>query len=536
MISLMTLALAGITIIQILWISNAIREQEKEFEVRVNSALNSVNHFIEEKETDSYLYQNFGDIDSMVNELILIHESDDKSGEVSNDSAFVVVHDHAGHTGTSAVRLTIRNDVKSVDIENDSTRLHFTRSIELADSGRWVTHAYDDTGKTVIHDERIEMRINGFEHDAALLESTLKHKTFKEIFRNKEIHERINRGELEDYVEESFKDQGLENKFEFGVYNKLQQEYDDSLQTDGFDKGQPEFVFAGNLFNGNFGSNKFDLVLHLDNQSVFVWSQVKPMIWLSVLFTLLILVCFGYSIYFIFKQKKIGQIKDDFVNNMTHELKTPLATISLAADSIIHPDVIGNREEITHFVDMIKNEEDRMNSQIEKVLEIATLENGSLALRKAPVNLIDVINKSLQHHDLVLNSAGGHCVFESDVKEAMIEGDELHLINVFNNLIDNSIKYRSDRDLKISIDLYQKGNDYLIKIADNGIGVNKKTLSLAFDKFYREEGGNVHTVKGYGLGLTYVKKVVELHGGEVSILNNDDYGVCVQLILQANEG
>lgn len=251
---------------------------------------------------------------------------------------------------------------------------------------------------------------------------------------------------------------------------------------------------------------------------------------MSILFTVLILICFGYSLYSIFKQKRISQVKNDFINNMTHELKTPLASISLAAASIEHPKVIGVPSEITRFVDVIKSEERRINAHVERVLDIAALDNRELKMDLDDVDLIKVIDQSISNTKLSLSASNGTISFEHVLDSALVSADEFYLVNVFTNILDNSIKY-SKQNLDINVGLTETIRSYEIVITDNGIGMKKKSQKLAFDKFYREETGNIHTRKGFGLGLSYVKSIVEAHEGSVSLTSELSQGTTVIVTL-----
>lgn len=543
----MTLALAGITTIQALWISKAIKEQEKEFEVRVNSALNDVNDQIHDQEKSHYLDLHYGNIDSLVESIMIFGDTTnaifipefDTSGTLLIDQQFgagtmqLRIHDderHISFTDSGAVIKigddTIIREFLGGDIEDQINEFKPQKNVhEILASKR-----HYKTGPNV-EDELLQVELQVIEEDAELIESTVKHKTFRRFFRNRDVNDRIRFDDLNQFITEAFEEKGLGNEFTFGVYNDELEEYEDSLVSPSFGESEPEFVFEKPLFPYDDGAKKIDLVMHLDNQGSFVWTGVKPMLALSVLFTLLILFCFGYSLYFIFKQKKLGQMKDDFVNNMTHELKTPLATISLAADSIRHPEVINDHEEVLHFITMIKNEEGRMNTQIENVLRIASLDKGELGLNRSHVDLKTIIETSIGHLQLTLKEMGATINFNSEVDEALVYGDPFHLENMINNVLDNSVKYRRDETLLIRVGLQRQAGHFVLTIADNGIGMNKKSLNLAFDKFYREESGNIHTVKGFGLGLSYVKKIVDQHKGEISLSNGAKSGLIVQIKL-----
>ena len=218
---------------------------------------------------------------------------------------------------------------------------------------------------------------------------------------------------------------------------------------------------------------------------------------------------------------------------MTHELKTPLASISLAAASISHPKVIENPNEISRFVTVIKSEEQRINAHVERVLDFAALDSRDLKMDFERLELLDVLQTSISTIQLSINAVDGVLNFNSMIKSASIEGDEFHLVNVFTNVLDNSIKY-SKANLEIDVSISENENSYCVIISDNGIGMRKKSQKLAFDKFYREETGNIHTRKGFGLGLSYVKSIIEAHQGEVELESELNKGTTVRIRLPKN--
>ena len=211
---------------------------------------------------------------------------------------------------------------------------------------------------------------------------------------------------------------------------------------------------------------------------------------------------------------------------MTHELKTPLASISLASSSIIHPEVINKPEEIRKYTTIIESEKDRINSHIERVLDIATLDKGDLKLDLNPTDLIPIIHSSLKNVSLSLTEIDAKHSFKSKLDTAPINADEFHLTNVLTNVLDNSIKYRKDA-LHIDIELSKSGTNYIISITDNGIGMTSKEQGLAFDKFYRAQTGKIHNSKGFGLGLSYVKGIVLQHKGTVELKSKPQSGTTV---------
>lgn len=236
----------------------------------------------------------------------------------------------------------------------------------------------------------------------------------------------------------------------------------------------------------------------------------------SILFTTIILSAFALTIRTMFNQKKISEIKSDFINNMTHELKTPLATISLAIDSLTNEKVIHDTEKIKYYSGMIKDENKRMNKQVEKILQSARIEKQDVKLNLQELNAHQIISKVAQNLSLQIQEKNGQLNIHLDAAHHTIMADEVHFSNVVFNLLDNAIKY-SKENPEITVSTKKNSNMLVVKVKDNGVGMNRETQARVFEKFYRAHTGNLHDVKGFGLGLSYVKAIVEAHGGKAKV-------------------
>ncbi|MBL0055837.1 MAG: HAMP domain-containing histidine kinase [Chitinophagaceae bacterium] len=250
------------------------------------------------------------------------------------------------------------------------------------------------------------------------------------------------------------------------------------------------------------------------HQTSIVW---KEMIWFiigAILFTLIITTAFFITIRTLLKQKKLSEIKSDFINNMTHEFKTPLATISLAVDALKNEKVRSNPEKTNYFTGIIKEENKRMNKQVETILQAALLDKQEIQLNLKKMSAHDMIVSALNNIHLQVEEKQGKLEVHMDAEKDLIMADEVHFTNLINNLLDNAVKY-SKENLCIKLSTQNTGNQLRIRIEDNGIGMNRETLNRIFEKFYRAHTGNVHNVKGFGLGLSYVKTMVNAHRGTI---------------------
>lgn len=250
------------------------------------------------------------------------------------------------------------------------------------------------------------------------------------------------------------------------------------------------------------------------NQTKQVWKEMLWFIAGSLLFTLIIIAAFFITLRSLLKQKKLSEIKSDFINNMTHEFKTPLATISLAVDALKNDKVKDNPEKATYFTNIIKEENKRMNKQVETILQAALLDKQEVQLNLKKLPAHDMITTALNNITLQVEEKGGSLEVQLNADKDMVLADEVHFTNLINNLLDNAVKY-SKESLHIKLTTTNSGGNLRIKIEDNGIGMNKETVSRIFEKFYRAHTGNIHNVKGFGLGLSYVKTMVDAHHGTI---------------------
>ena len=341
-------------------------------------------------------------------------------------------------------------------------------------------------------------------------------------FNKYSVMTRYSREEIRDIVQKYFNQEGLGKiPFEFAVtQNSLT---GDVIQTDNF---QQYYQDSSNNINhaihllGPSGSNLENLtkdewlVVIVPHQKSIVMKEMGFFIIGAILFTLIIIAAFFITIRTLIRQKKLSEIKSDFINNMTHEFKTPLATISLAVDALKNEKVVADRSKSTYFTGIIKEENIRMNKQVETILQAALLDKQEVQLNTKLLSAHAMINAALNNISLPLEQKGGSIDVQLGATDDMILADEVHFTNLINNLLDNALKY-SDDTPHIRLSTQNAGHQLKIKIEDNGIGMNKDTLSRIFEKFYRAHTGNVHNVKGFGLGLSYVKKMVVAHKGTI---------------------
>jgi two-component system phosphate regulon sensor histidine kinase PhoR len=269
--------------------------------------------------------------------------------------------------------------------------------------------------------------------------------------------------------------------------------------------------------------NGLELNLFLPAKKQFIVKEMGTMFITSVILILIVLIMFWRTILLLTREKLISEHTTDFLNNMTHEFKTPLTTISLAGKMIVKDSAGRQDEKVKHYTNIILEENEKLRLQVEQVLSMTALERGEIPLKKSEVNIHELISDSLKYINLQIENRKGNLELNLLAKECMVMGDGTHLMNAFRNLVDNAIKYSKDVP-EIIIHTYNRDRKIFIAVSDKGAGIEKEYQKKVFDKFFRVPTGDVHDVKGFGLGLAYIKKIVELHDGNITLQSEKGAG------------
>lgn len=327
--------------------------------------------------------------------------------------------------------------------------------------------------------------------------------------------EALSEDEISERIDTALRRYNIKEPFEYSITNIFQSQL---LRSKNFEPEMMNEDITDIQLTLHSPEADFYEVLHLyiQEENNFIIRKIGWYIFGSILFTIIIISAFYLTVRTMFNQKKLSEIKSDFINNMTHELKTPLATISLAIDALTNEKVIHDTDKIRYYSQMIKDENKRMNKQVEKILQSARIEKQDIKLNLQELNAHDIINNVADNVNLQILDKNGKLTVNTEAEHFKITADEVHFSNVVFNLLDNAIKY-SKENLEISILTKNEKNMFVLQVSDNGIGMNKETQSRVFEKFYRAHTGNLHNVKGFGLGLSYVKAIVEEHGGKVKV-------------------
>ncbi len=499
----MSISLVGIITVQIYWVNNSLENRKSQFNNDVQIALINTCNIISENEQNQ-LYLEY--------EPILANKKLADATEIKN--YLFQKYDKSGKKVFSFGATILEENIKIPGdfVDNDSV---FLKRINIKKDYFQVriTETDGDFLKT-----KDESRIS-FTERANSLEKQQLADVFKDSNRYKPIYERTSNNEISTILKEELEKRNIQIDFKYGVYTN------DGLATklkSGYYSKEPEDNNYPLFIDGN-GDSEYRLFVAFPSKNKYILSGISNILLLSLFFIFIIIVTFSSSLYQLIRQKKISEIKTDFINNMTHEFKTPIATINLALDAIKNPKVINDTSNILRYIGMIRDENKRMHAQVENVLRISKLEKNQLDISKDAVEGHDIIEEAISHVNLLTLDKKGtiHTHFEAIQSEIL--GNQFHLINVFVNILENALKY-SHNNPKIDIYTESTNTYFIIKIKDEGIGMTKNVQKQIFDKFYREQKGNIHDVKGHGLGLAYVKEIVDNHQGTVFVMSEKGKG------------
>lgn len=521
LIVLMSISLLGIIAVQILWIRNAISIEEKNFNSNINKALHSIVNHLEKNEDVYFLTKALPENSHKKIENIEIREIKHflGSGKTKGQNVFRIKSNKSIHANSEH---NSNIDSKIIVMHSDSGRIDLWHPMHDVDSNMSIDIQIE-TKDTLHRLLRTEKRIEKIV-DKVLVE-----------FKNKDasIIERINLEKLPSLIQEELKTYNISSNFNFAIFSgdslKLIHSSDSNFNE--ILKNTPHKI---NLFPNDIIYTNQILSIDFIDKFNLMYKPIFPLLLLSGIFIFFIIVTFVNSVVLILKQKRISDIKSDFINNITHEFKTPIATIGLASDSINNPKIIGNPDKVRYFTGIIKDENIRMNKQVENILQLSLFDKHEIELNLQSNHINEIILKAAEHIQLQLDEKGGKITTHLKALKDYSDIDEVHFLNVLFNVLDNAIKY-SKNDPKIEITTVNRDHTICITIADSGIGMNSKTLKRVFKKFFRAQSGNIHDVKGFGLGLSYVKFVVDRHHGKIKITSKPDHGTSVQIILPVKQ-
>tara|TARA_B100001113_G_scaffold132290_1_gene108246 strand:+ start:3189 stop:4775 length:1587 start_codon:yes stop_codon:yes gene_type:complete len=499
---LLTIAsIVGIILFQGYWIYSAWKNKEEEFSLSVQQSIQKVSKEIQERELSDYIsaYEKFidsiGSPDNANFAEVYLFLDDDKSNDLMSYYAYGILQEDY--------------NIKSYLTENDSTAVGKMIDFKSVENTTIIdkNNIFDRANNLTSSIEKIKTvnRINLYDQ--------AKREAFTQYSKNIPIHKRLNANELNFLIERELENKNINTPFDFLVLNN-------GLVTKVKSNNYIEKYLGPKYFTPLFfdenGIAQYELVVFFPNKDQYVLSSIFGIGALTFFLTVIIVIVSSTALYQMIKQKKNSEIKTDFINNMTHEFKTPIATINLALDSISNPKLISKPNKINNYIKMIREENSRMLDQVENILTISQLERSNDTLIKNSINMHPIINNAINHIKLITSSKGGKIIKNFKANDDLFYGNKNHFTNVLINILDNAIKY-SKKPPQIKIETNNDDSNIFISIKDKGIGMDSNTQKKIFEKFYREQSGNIHDIKGHGLGLSYVKKIIDIHKGLIKI-------------------
>ncbi|MFA5818960.1 MAG: HAMP domain-containing sensor histidine kinase [Bacteroidales bacterium] len=535
LIIMMLLSIIGIIWVQTVWIRNAVGIRNENFNNAVIVSLNNAANAIESSRKMNF-FNNF----ILDNSLSF----NDSSGDITS---YMSIGSYSSEPGNKfSVRITNQSvsgsfDTGKVTTANKSFVFTGDTSI-VSDSVTFIAAAPDESGKMSIvrrgegsntNSRAVYIRQNKFLDWVKKRSNEFQNMSdqmISEIYQWEKTLELDNK-EIEYTLNRSLAFAGVQTSYEYAIIK-------DGIVQDGtIKKLQKNDFLKSNYMVRLFPDNiiRQDLILSVifPERANYVLGSMAWILGGSMLFSLFILATFALSLYFIIRQKKISEMKSDFINNMTHEFKTPIATISLAADTITNPKVIKDEVSIRHFISMIKKENSRMNKKVETILQIASLDKKEIEFRFENVSMHSIIEHAIDTIDIQVQQRNGKINLNLEASEPVVYGDSEHLTNLVNNLLDNSIKY-SPESPEITVKTKNSEKGLILSVEDKGIGMTKAVQSKIFERFYRQSSGNVHDVKGFGLGLNYARAIIDAHRGNITVFSEPGKGSRFDIFLPFN--
>ena len=471
---LTVISMVSILLVQFSWISQINELNNERFEKDINDVLFTVNQKLEEREILILTREN-------LEAKFKISRSNETGGVELIESIFSkkTIQDGEIETKQNSLQFDLESSNKNVDSDDNINASILVEDFNEVTVDTLIQKQID---KVLDRSEMIQIILN------------------KLLTGDRNIKTELNKKSIEKLIKTSLKQKNIDMDFE---YLLLDNEKNNILLSNTEDDKILKSSFSISLFQNDLIDSNLVLFLDFPLKNSYLRDNNIYSLAFSFIFILLIALSFYYVVVKAFQLKKLSEIKNDFIDNMTHELKTPISTISLACEAMID-----NKKNKNDYVKIIDEENKRLGHQVERVLNIARTEKQSYKIDKSSVNIHEIIEESINVFRFKLEKKGGKIVNKLNAENPIINGNKSHLVNVFNNLIENGIKYSKDKPV-ITIESRSDEFSMEISIKDNGIGIKKNSIDKIFDKFYREPQGNIHNVKGFGLGLSYVKNIID---------------------------
>lgn len=493
----MTISLIVFVTLQFYWLKNYYVALEQEFSNKVYSALENTSKNIAEIEVEKLFNENYANLRDNV--------------KANKDKPSLTTIQQTQDSGTQKSIVYYRNLTETIKLP-----------ISLKGDSLRLTTMYTDDAAYKVKKDTTKREILTSELNQDIRSGDYSLKEFVEVYGNNlPLDKRVDRAVLDSVITKELRMKGISAEFGYGVTDKNNKLT--NIVNKVFKEKKDANSYSYPLFTDTKDRTLYTLALVFPKKEYSLAMNNWPMLLGTFLSLLTILGIYIISINYMMRQKKLAEVKTDFINNMSHEFKTPLATISVATDSLANDKIATNPDKVKYYSNLIKQENLRMKKQVENVLNMSKLERNEVKLFLRETNVRELIKKTTESFNLIIQQRNGKLIQEFNATHFTFRIDEFHISNMLVNLLDNANKY-SPEPPEISIKTHNEGIWYVLEISDKGMGMETQNKTKIFEKFFREETGNIHNVKGQGLGLSYVKKIVELHKGVIIVESEKELG------------
>ncbi|MDB4334985.1 HAMP domain-containing histidine kinase [bacterium] len=509
---IITASLTGIIFVQTNWIKNATKTKEKEFDKLVRKAM-----------TDVILQLHKDENTQPISSLPAKYKNREYNGgrilssSLRGTRKYFPDEKNSNLNSNNEIDISLRLDINNNNIQ---TKL-YTASSDSVVFNSPITYRggkYGPLTKALL-DIQNELSANLESKSADLLSAFYSREKAK-------ISERVDREKIDVRLMEALGDKGIFDNFEFAIFDSKDKL---AMATSGYDESRKKNSYKKYLFPRDLHAKTHHITLYFNKHPNFFMQSLGMIIPSATLILVLILTSI-ITIIIIIRQKRLAEIKNDFINNMTHEFKTPISTISLASQMLKDGTVAKTSKTLLHISSIIQDESKRLSFQVEKVLQMAIFEKGKASLKIKKLDINHLIHNVSTNFKLKVENQKGQILEKLDAINSDVYVDEVHFTNVIYNLFDNAHKYRRGKPI-LEVRTWNKDNGVWMSVKDNGMGISKDNLKKIFEKFYRVPTGNVHNVKGFGLGLAYVKKIIDDHGGTITVESDVNVGTKFKIFL-----
>ena len=525
----LALAMVAMILVQAYWIRRSMESEEHQLGLVVNDVLSDISNELVQNETVISI------LDEIRPPVIQYHSQAIWNFRIDSRSSF--------DRTDSSIDIAMEEEDLGMDIDEEMNIFTYTapdgslqnQHVAMINDSLMVVVGEDPAMQDTIlvsamHPDMVRMELR---RQVAKQKYFVDHIVKKMLMDETEVLENISGAMIEASLSEKLSSRGVEFPFEYAVYEMGHQPYFSSVNFNEYEQCR---YFRRPLFPSSVFNRSTYISVYFPAEKQLLRKSMGIMCASSLTITIFIIIMFSLTLYIMFKQKRLSEMKNDFVNNMTHELKTPISTISLASQMLSDRSIPDEQKNLGQISRIIQTESKQLGYQVERVLQMAIFDHGELKLKHEAVDLHDIIETVAQNFFLQMDKRNGKLEFHPEADQTVVSGDLMHLTNVISNLMENAMKY-TNRNPENTISTMNENNSVVVSVADNGIGISKEDQKRIFDKFYRVPTGNVHNVKGFGLGLSYVKLIVEEHGGTIKIKSEPHKGsrFDIQLPLEVHD-